>query len=121
MQYRHLGRSGVKVSPLCLGTMNFGPQTTESDSFAIMDKALEVGINFFDTADVYGWKRGEGLTEIIVGRWFALGGARRDRVILATKVFGDMDLPNQPDPNFGRGLSASKIVRECERVRHGPA
>lgn len=115
MQYRHLGRSGLKVSPLCLGTMNFGPQTTEPDSFAIMDRAQEVGINFFDTADVYGWKRGEGVTESIVGRWFAQGGARRDRVILATKVFADMDLPDKPDPNFARGLSASKIVRECER------
>ena len=115
MQYRHLGRSGLKVSPLCLGTMNFGPLTTEPDSFAIMDKALESGVNFFDTADVYGWKRGEGITESIVGRWFAQGGERRERVILATKVFGDMDLPDRPDVNFARGLSASKIVRECER------
>lgn len=115
MKYRHLGRSGLKVSPLCLGTMNFGPHTSEADSFAIMDKALESGINFFDTADVYGWKRGEGITESIVGRWFAQGGARRERVILATKVFGDMDSPDRPDPNFARGLSASKIVRECER------
>ncbi len=115
MEYRHLGRSGLKVSPLCLGTMNFGPYTSEADSFAIMDKALELGINFFDTADVYGWKRGEGITESIIGRWFTQGGGRRERVILATKVFGDMDLPDRPDVNFARGLSASKIIRACER------
>ena len=114
MNYRHLGRAGVKVSPLCLGTMNFGPHTTEPDSFAIMDKALEVGINFFDTADVYGWKRGEGYTEQIVGKWFAQGGARRERVIIATKVFGDMDLPDKPDSNMARGLSSAKIIRACE-------
>src|SRR5271170_5850182 len=76
MQHRHLGRSGLKVSPLCLGTMNFGPLTPEKDSFAIMDRALELGVNFFDTADVYGWKRGEGVTENLVGRWFAQGGER---------------------------------------------
>src|SRR5450755_1045169 len=106
MQYKHLGRSGLKVSPLCLGTMNFGPLTTEADSFAIMDKALELGINFFDTADVYGWKKGEGVTESIVGRWFAQGGDRRDRVVIATKVYGDMQLPGKADPNMGGGLSA---------------
>jgi aryl-alcohol dehydrogenase-like predicted oxidoreductase len=114
MQYKHLGRSGLKVSPLCLGTMNFGPQTTEPDSFAIMDKALEVGINFFDTADVYGQKKGEGYTEQIVGRWFAQGGTRRERVVIATKVFGDMDPEGKPDPNLARGLSARKIKMACE-------
>ena len=71
MQYTSLGRSGLKVSRLCLGTMNFGPQTTEEDSYAIMDRALELGINFWDTADVYGWKQGEGVTEQILGRYFA--------------------------------------------------
>ena len=86
MEYKHLGRTGLKVSPLCLGTMNFGPQTTEPDSFAIMDRAVAEGINFFDTADVYGGKKGEGLTERIVGRWFAQGGERREKTILATKV-----------------------------------
>ncbi len=114
MNPRPLGRSGLKVSPLCLGTMNFGPHTTEPDSFAIMDTALESGINFFDTADVYGWKRGQGVTEQIVGRWFAQGGGRRQRVVIATKIFGDMDLPDQPDPNLARGLSARKIILECE-------
>lgn len=114
MQYRHLGRSGVKVSPLCLGTMNFGPQTSEPDSFAIMDKALESGINFFDTADVYGWKKGLGVTEQIVGRWFAQGGDRREKVVIATKVYGDMDREGSHDPNLARGLSARKIIKECE-------
>ncbi len=114
MDYTHLGRSGLRVSRLCLGTMNFGPVTSEPDSFAIMDKALEFGLNFFDTADVYGWKVGEGITELIIGRWFAQGGARRDRVVLATKVFGDMRRTDATDPDFDRGLSARKIIRACE-------
>ena len=114
MNHVSLGRSGLKVSPLCLGTMNFGPQTAEADSFAIMDRALELGIQFFDTADVYGWQVGEGVTEQILGRWFAQGGSRRERVVLATKVFGDMDLPALSDPNKARGLSARKIIRQCE-------
>ncbi len=96
MEYTRLGRTGLKVSRLCLGTMNFGPLTTEPDSFAIMDKALELGINFFDTANVYGWKRGEGITENILGRWFAQGDKRREKVVLATKVYGAMgDWPNE--------------------------
>ena len=95
MDYTHLGRTGLSVSRLCLGTMNFGPQTSEADSFAIMDRAHEHGINFFDTANVYGWKKGEGVTEQIVGRWFAQGGGRREKTVLATKLYGDMgDWPN---------------------------
>src|SRR5688572_18992842 len=109
MQYANLGRTGLSVSRLCLGTMNFGPETTEPDSFAIMDKALELGINFFDTADVYGWKKGEGWTEQIIGRWFARGGGRRDKVVLATKCYNPMgDWPND------RGLSAFHIRRACD-------
>lgn len=96
MEFTQLGRTGLKVSQLCLGTMNFGPHTTEADSFAIMDRALDLGINFFDTANVYGWKVGEGVTEQIIGRWFARGGGRRDKVVLATKVYGRMgEWPNQ--------------------------
>ena len=96
MEYTQLGRTGLKVSRLCLGTMNFGPKTIEEDSFAIMDKALDLGINFFDTANVYGRKLGEGVTEQIVGRWFAQGGVRREQTVLATKVYGRMgDWPNQ--------------------------
>ena len=109
MEYRHLGRTGLKVSPFCLGTMNFGPETTEPDSFAIMDRALERGLNFFDTANVYGWKIGEGITEHIVGRWLAQGGGRRDRVVLATKVYGEMG----KWPNQSR-LSALHIRKACE-------
>jgi aryl-alcohol dehydrogenase-like predicted oxidoreductase len=109
MDYIHLGRTGLLVSPLCLGTMNFGPLTTEGDSHAIMDRALEHGINFFDTANVYGWRKGEGVTEQIVGRWFAKGEGRRDQVVIATKVYGAMgDWPNQSK------LSAASIIRECE-------
>ena len=109
MEHVHLGRTGLKVSRLCLGTMNFGPQTSEPDAFAIMDRALEMGINFFDTANVYGWKKGEGWTEQIVGRWLAQGGGRREKVVLATKVYGTMgDWPNQSR------LSALHIARACE-------
>ena len=109
MQHVRLGRTGLQVSRLCLGTMNFGPQTSEADSFAIMDAALDHGINFFDTANVYGWKTGEGVTEQIVGRWLALGGGRRERIVLATKVYGRMgDGPND------RGLSAYHIRRACD-------
>ncbi len=115
MQFTTLGRTGCKVSRLCLGTMNFGPQTTEADSFAVMDKAHDVGINFFDTADVYGWKKGEGVTESIIGRWFGQGGMRRENTVLATKVFGPMNVEGNHDPDFERGLSARKIVLECER------
>lgn len=114
MNHRHLGRTGLKVSPLCLGTMNFGPFTSEADSFDIMDHALEKGVNFFDTADVYGWVDGEGVTESIVGRWLAQGGGRREKVILATKVFGTMNKKGESDPNRARGLSAWKIIRHCE-------
>jgi NDP-hexose C3-ketoreductase / dTDP-4-oxo-2-deoxy-alpha-D-pentos-2-ene 2,3-reductase len=109
MEHRNLGRTGLKVSPLCLGTMNFGPQTSEADSFAIMDRALEVGVNFFDTANVYGEKKGEGITEKIIGRWLAQGGGRREQTVLATKVYGRMgDGPNE------RGLSAFHIRQACE-------
>jgi aryl-alcohol dehydrogenase-like predicted oxidoreductase len=89
--------------------MNFGPETSEEDSGVIMDRALDEGINFFDTANVYGWKKGEGVTEQILGRWFAKGGGRRDKVVLATKAFGSMgDWPNE------NKLSALNIRRACE-------
>jgi aryl-alcohol dehydrogenase-like predicted oxidoreductase len=105
MDYRQLGRTGLKVSPLCLGTMNFGPRTPEADSFTIMDRALEAGINFFDTANRYGATE----TESIIGRWFAQGGGRREKVILATKVFGAMS----EWPNMSR-LSARHIRDACD-------
>jgi aryl-alcohol dehydrogenase-like predicted oxidoreductase len=109
MKHVHLGRTGLLVSQLCLGTMNFGPLTTEEDSYRIMDEALDVEINFFDTANVYGRQRGEGVTEQIIGRWWAQGGGRRDKVVLATKVYGDMgDWPNQ------KRLSALHIRKACD-------
>lgn len=109
MQYTKLGRTALKVSRLCLGTMNFGPQASEEESYAVMDRALEHGINFFDSANVYGGKKGEGITEQIIGRWFAQGGGRRDKVVLATKVYGDMgDWPNESR------LSALHIRKACE-------
>ncbi len=109
MEYTNLGRTGLKVSKLCLGTMNFGPHTDEDASFAIMDRALEHGINFFDTANVYGWEIGEGITEQIIGRWLSQGGGRREQIVLATKVFGKMgEGPNE------RRLSAKHIRQACE-------
>src|SRR6266511_3010436 len=109
MEHTHLGRSGLLVSRLCLGTMNFGPETSEEDSWAIMDHALDEGVNFFDTANVYGWRTGEGVTEQIVGRWFDQGGGRREKVVIATKLYGSMgDWPNE-----GK-LSALNIRRACE-------
>ena len=116
IEHRRLGGHGVLVSNLCLGTMNFGWQTSEEDSFAIMDRALDIGINFFDTADVYGWSVEKGLTEEIVGRWLAQGGGRRDSVVLATKVFNPVDRKDtRPEPNRDqRNLSALKIKRHCE-------
>jgi aryl-alcohol dehydrogenase-like predicted oxidoreductase len=109
MEYTHLGRTGLSVSRLVLGTMNFGPQTSESDSHQIMDRAIELGINFFDTANVYGWKQGEGITEQIIGRWFAQGGERRDKVVIATKLYGSMS--DWPNDTF---LSARNIRLACE-------
>lgn len=111
-----LGKHGVQVSNFCLGTMNFGWHTSEEDSFKIMDRALELGINFFDTADVYGWTEEHGYTEEIIGRWLAQGGGRRDAIVLATKVFNPVDRKaNLPEVNSdGRSLSAYKIRKHCE-------
>ncbi|PRY43934.1 aldo/keto reductase [Umezawaea tangerina] len=109
MEYTQLGRSGLSVSRLCLGTMNFGPETTEPDSYTIMDRAHEHGINFFDTANVYGWKAGEGVTEQIIGRWFATGGGRREKTVIATKLYGSMG--DWPNDNL---LSALNIRRAAD-------
>jgi aryl-alcohol dehydrogenase-like predicted oxidoreductase len=109
MDYTQLGRTGLRVSRLCLGTMNFGPQTEEPESFAIMDRAHELGINFFDSANVYGQTKGRGATEQIVGRWLNQGDGRRERTVLATKLYGDM----AEWPNEGR-LSALNIRRACD-------
>lgn len=109
MEYTQLGRSGLEVGRLCLGTENFGTRTTPADAHAIMDQAHELGINFLDTADVYGWRMGEGVTEGIVGDWFATGGGRRERTVLSTKLYGrTSDWPND------RFLSARHIRRACE-------
>jgi aryl-alcohol dehydrogenase-like predicted oxidoreductase len=110
MEYTHLGRTGLRVSRLVLGTMNFGPETDEPTSHAIMDRAHEHGINFFDTANVYGWGENRGRTEQIIGNWFALGGDRRDKTVLATKMNGNM---GGQWPNNDR-LSALNIRRACD-------
>jgi aryl-alcohol dehydrogenase-like predicted oxidoreductase len=110
MELARLGRTGLKVSRICLGTMNFGPQTEEADAQRIMDRAIDAGINFFDTANVYGWGENKGKTETIIGRWLAQGGGRRDRIVLATKVYGAM---YDGIPNGGR-LSAYHIRRACD-------
>lgn len=109
MNYTNLGRTGLKVSRLCLGTMNFGPQTSEAESHAIMDRALAVGVNFFDTADRYGRDISLGFTEEIIGRWLAQGGGRREQIVLATKVYGPMG-----EGVNERGLSAYHIRKACE-------
>jgi NDP-hexose C3-ketoreductase / dTDP-4-oxo-2-deoxy-alpha-D-pentos-2-ene 2,3-reductase len=109
MEYTHVGHLGLVVSRVCLGTMNFGPHTPEADSHTIMDAALANGVNFFDTANVYGRHLGAGATEEIIGRWFAKGSHRRDEVVLATKVFGTMgDWPNESR------LSKYAIIHQCE-------
>ncbi|KIU03094.1 MULTISPECIES: aldo/keto reductase [unclassified Frigoribacterium] len=120
MDYTHLGRTGLSVSRAVLGTMNFGPQTTEDDSHAIMDRAHELGVNFFDTANVYGWEKGEGITEQIIGRWFARGGGRREKTVLATKLYGDMgDWPNDGKLsalNIRRALDASLTRLQTDHI-----
>ena len=113
MEYTQLGRTGLKVSRLVLGTMNFGPQTNETDSHAIMDAALDAGVNFFDTANVYGWGENKGRTEEILGSWFAGGGDRRDKVVLATKVYGNMGTDGPVWPNHDK-LSAVNIRRAVD-------
>ncbi len=116
IEHKRLGKHGVLVSNLCLGTMNFGWQTSQEDAFKIMDRALELGINFFDTADVYGSGGEQGDTEIILGNWFAQGEGRRDAVVLATKVYNPVTRKeNRAEPNTdGRSLSAMKIKKHCE-------
>jgi aryl-alcohol dehydrogenase-like predicted oxidoreductase len=109
MQYVHLGRSGLTVSRLCLGTMNFGVSVDESAAYAIMGRAIDAGINFFDTADGYGHEVGEGAAELIIGRWFAQDQRRREKVVLATKVYGETG----KWPNESR-CSALHIRRACE-------
>ncbi len=109
MDYKNLGRSGLKVSRLCLGTMNFGPLTDESNSFEIMDQAIDAGITFFDTANVYGWELGDGITEKIIGRWLSQGGGRREKIVLATKVYGRMG-----NGANDQRLSAYHIRQACE-------
>src|SRR6202161_4090322 len=121
MEYTHLGRSGLTVSRLCLGTMNFGPLTPRADAHVIMELAHEHAINFFDTANTYGRRQSPpgqvadndqshaGWTEEILGDWFALGGGRREQTVLATKLYGDMGAW----PNEGK-LSALNIRQACE-------
>jgi aryl-alcohol dehydrogenase-like predicted oxidoreductase len=109
MEYTHLGRSGLSVSRLCLGTMNFGWKTPEDDAHAIMDRAQADGVNFLDTANTYGFDAGKGRTEEVLGTWFARGGQRREKTVLATKVYGSMT--DWPNDTF---LSARNLVRSCE-------
>lgn len=114
MEYKKLGRTGLRVSSLCLGTMNFGAGTDEKEAFRIMDAALDAGINFFDTANNYGFLVGKvGITEEIMGRWFKQGGGRREKTVLATKVHENMFDEND-GPNTEPGLSAYKIRRHLD-------
>ncbi|MGQ4514449.1 aldo/keto reductase [Streptomyces sp. DW26H14] len=113
MKYTQLGRTGLEVSRIVLGTMNFGPLTNEADSHTIMDAALDAGVSYFDTANVYGWGENKGRTEEIIGTWFAKGGDRRDKVVLATKVNGYMGADGPAWPNHHK-LSAVNIRRAVE-------
>lgn len=108
MEYNSLGRAGVKVSKLCLGTMNLAKLVDEKTSFAILDAAIDAGINFIDTADVYGGIDQRGRTEEFIGKWMAQGG-RREKLVLATKVYGKMG-----EGANDRGLSAFHIRSACE-------
>ena len=118
MDFTYLGRTGLQVSRLCLGTMNFGPRTSEEDAHAIMDDAHEAGINFFDTANRYGSEPGE--TETIIGNWFASGGGRRERTVIATKVYGEMGSWHNEGKlsalNIRRALDASLRRMQTEYV-----
>ncbi len=116
MRYTHLGRSGLSISRLCLGTMNFGRWTDEPTSHAVMDAAHDAGINFFDTANVYGQEVSLGRTEEIIGNWFASGGGRREKTVIATKLYGDLPGENHDKkwPNSGR-LSALNIRRALDK------
>ena len=105
MEYTHLGRIGLRVSRLCLGTVSFGRHTSQEVSLAILDHALQAGINFFDTSNSYN----EGLTETIVGNWLSQDKSRRDQIVLATKVYSQMG----EGPNDSH-LSAYHIRRACE-------
>ena len=109
MKYRNLGRTALKVSELCLGTMNFGPRTSEADASRILDDAIAAGINFVDTANQYGGHLGVGTTESILGRWLKQNKDERDQLVLATKVYE----PMSEDVN-DRGLSARHIIQACE-------
>lgn len=118
MEYKHLGRSGLLVSKVGLGTMNFGDATAESDAFEIMDRAVDLGVNFFDSADVYGgpqkpdMEKGYGTSEEIVGNWLKKSG-KRDEIVLATKLYQPMGTgPND------RRLSAYHIRRAVDASLH---
>ncbi|MBT2426321.1 aldo/keto reductase [Streptomyces sp. ISL-112] len=109
MRYTHLGRTALQVSAICLGTLNLGVRADDEESHAILDTALDRGVNFIDTANQYGWQKHKGYTEEFLGGWFAQGGGRRERVVLGTKVGNPMnDWPN------ASGLSARNIIASCE-------
>jgi aryl-alcohol dehydrogenase-like predicted oxidoreductase len=110
MNYGKLGRSNLTISTICLGTMHFGVYASEEESFQIMDRALELGINFWDTANVYGGKGHKGRSEEIIGNWFKARPGGRDRVVLATKVYNPMQ--ETAVPNDERGISAYRVRRD---------
>ncbi|MBI1257638.1 MAG: aldo/keto reductase [Chloroflexi bacterium] len=110
MQFTKLGRSNMSVSRICIGTMHFGSYTPEDEAFRILDRALELGINFIDTANVYGGRGQQGTSEEIIGRWLKQGG-RRDQVVLATKVYGNMTTGDQPNEVIG--ISSYKVRRHA--------
>ncbi|MFJ1804306.1 MULTISPECIES: aldo/keto reductase [unclassified Streptomyces] len=109
MRYTHLGRTALQISGICLGTLNLGVRADELESYAILDTAVDYGINFVDTANQYGWQKYKGFSEDFLGSWFAQGGGRREKTVLATKVGNPMsEWPNES------GLSARHIIASCE-------
>ena len=111
MESSYLGRSNLVISKICLGTMHFGSKTGEKEAFEVMDRALDLGINFFDTSNNYGGEPGQ--AETILGKWFKQGGGRRERVVLATKVYWIMEREKQV-LNDEPGISAYKVRRHLE-------
>lgn len=119
MDYKFFGRTGMKISRVAMGSMKIGSVISEQDSFKLLDTAVDLGINLIDTANCYGTpvhnpdQGYRGLTETVFGKWFAQGGGRREKIILSTKIYNEMDDPLE-GPNDYPGLSAPKIRKHID-------
>ena len=119
MEYKYLGRTGIKVSRVGMGSMKIGSIISEKDSFRLLDTAIDLGVNLLDTANCYGTPVHNpsmgyrGLTEVVIGKWFAQGGGRREKILISTKIFNEMADPLE-GPNDYTGLSASRIRKHID-------